>query len=207
MADFRALLDWTNRQVKARAAEDTPVSYLTVCPREGSSYPSRGRLDVEAAGAGLESRLVELLNDVAESAAAEDRPCSRIKIRLYSAKGLDDLGARTFIVDRDEEPAGSGPVNGREGELVLVIREMRLGMASQHDLIRAQTAAAFAMAADSMKQTAALQLEKAELVGALSIAEQNQRSALDKVLPVLENALPLLIMKLSPSVPPEGGAS
>lgn len=182
------------------------MAYLTICPREGSSYPSRGRLDVESAGAAVESRLVELLSDIAESAAAEDRPCSRVKIRLYSAKGLDDLGARTFVVDRDEEPAAGGPANGREGELVLVIREMRMGMSSQHDLIRAQTAAAFAMASDSMKQTAALQLEKAELVGALSIAEQNQRSALDKVLPVLENALPLLIMKLSPPLPPESSS-
>jgi hypothetical protein len=74
---------------------------------------------------------------------------------------------------------------------------MRLGMASQHDLIRAQTAAAFGMAADSMKQTAALQLEKAELIGALSIAETNQKSAFDKLMPVLEQALPLLVMKLS----------
>jgi len=197
MPDFRALLDWTNRQVKARAAEETPVSYLTLCPREGSSYPSRGRLDVDSAGAALEARLVELLTDIAESAAAEDRGCSRVKVRLYSQKGLDDLGARTFVVDREEDAAANTVANGREGELTLVIREMRLGMASQHDLIRAQTAAAFGMAADSMKQTAALQLEKAELIGALSIAETNQKSAFDKLLPVLEQALPLLVMKLS----------
>jgi len=168
-----------------------------LCPREGSSYPSRGRLDVEGAGAALEARLVELLTDIAESAAAEDRGCSRVKVRLYSQKGLDDLGARTFVVDREEDASAVTVANGREGELTLVIREMRLGMASQHDLIRAQTAAAFGMAADSMKQTAALQLEKAELIGALSIAETNQKSAFDKLLPVLEQALPLLVMKLS----------
>jgi len=194
--DFRALLDWTSRQVKARAETDTPVAYLTLCPREGSAYPSRGRLDVDAAASGLDGRLLELLTDIAESAAAEDRPCSRVKVRLYSAKGLDDLGARTFVVDREDD-SQANPVNTREGELVLVVRELRLGMASQHDLIRAQTAAAFTMAADSMKQSAALQLEKAELVGALAIAEQNQRSALDKVMPVLEQAIPVLMMKLN----------
>lgn len=201
MPDFRQLIDWTNRQVKARADADTPVSYLTLCPREGSGYPSRGRLDVDGIGTALESRLTELLTDISESAAAEDRPCSRVKVRLYSAKGLDDLGARTFVIDR-EDAADAAPVNTREGELILVVRELRLGMASQHDLIRAQTAAAFTMASDSMKQSAALQLEKAELVGALAIAEQNQRSALDKVMPVLEQAIPVLMMKLH-----GGGAS
>lgn len=194
MSDFRALIEWTTRQVKAHA-DGTPVAYLTLCPREGTSYPSRARLEVEGHGAALEARLIESLTDMAESAAAEDRTCNRVKVRLYSVKGLDDLGARTFVVDRDDDTAT--PAATREGETVLVIRELRQGLASQHDLIRAQTAAAFSIANDSIKQLASLQLEKAELTGALMLAEQSQSSFFQEIRPLLEQALPLLVMKLS----------
>jgi hypothetical protein len=144
----------------------------------------------------LESKLAETLTDIAESSEAEDRPCSRLRVRLYGPKGLEERATRTFLVDREAESSASAP-GGREGETVALMREVRLALGDSYQTIRAQTAAAFSLADTAMKAHGELLNERADLRGALIVSEQTHTTFLDKCLPLIEQVTPLILAKLA----------
>lgn len=175
-----------------------PVAYVTLCPREGSAYPQRARIDVDGCG-DLAAALREECADLVRSSEADDRPVSRVKARVYGPKGAQELASSTFRVSHaaDDEPQTTG---GREGELVAVVREQRLMLQQSYDTIQRQTAGAFAFGMETLKGQQELQRQIGELTGALVIAEQGRATALDQFKPLLEAAapaLPLLIAKLT----------
>lgn len=196
--DFSALVEWSLRQVRDRAASPMPVAYLTLCPREGSAYPQRARIDVDGC-ADLSAALREECADLVRSSEADDRPVSRVKVRVYGPKGAQELASSTFRVSHaadDDAPVSST----REGELIAVVREQRLMLQSSYDTIQRQTAGAFAFGMETLKGQQELQRQIGELTGALVIAEQGRSTVMDQLKPLLEAAapaLPLLLAKMT----------
>jgi len=183
--------------VRERASTPMPVAYVTLCPREGNAYPQRARIDVDGC-ADLSAVLREETSDLVRSSEADDRPVSRVKVRVYGPKGAQELASSTFRVSHaaDDDAA---PVSTREGELIAVVREQRLMLQTSYDTIQRQTAGAFAFGMETLKSQQELQRQIGELTGALMIAEQGRSTAMDQLRPLLEAAapaLPLLLAKL-----------
>lgn len=196
--DLTPLVEWVLRQVRERASSPMPVSYVTLCPREGSAYPQRGRVDVEGC-ADLGATLREEVADILRSGEADDRAVSRVKVRIYGVKGSTELASSTFRVGtgNDDEPSHA---TGREGELVAVVREQRLMMASQHELIKGMTGGVFSLGLEALKGQGEMQKQIGELTGALVIAEQGKQTVFDQLKPMMDMvapAVPILLAKLT----------
>lgn len=193
--DLSAPVAWAVRQATERAGTAMPVVYVSICPREAAAYPQRGRLECEGQ-ADLSAALTSALQDVVSSAEAEDRSVSRLRLRLYGAKGTE-LVTQTFRVSagNEDEPA----TGGREGELVAVIRDMRLANRDLLEANRAMAAGAFSLGMEALKANAGLVEAKAELTGALIIAENAHKTGWDDLKEMAAPLLPLIMQRLAAS--------
>lgn len=190
--DVSALTDWTVRQVNGFVGRETPAAYVSLCPKEGSAYPARARIDIEGEGdlaGAIRTRCLEL----GASAEAEDRQVTRIKVRVMAVKGSTELACLTFRVSQgaDDEPATGGTVGG---EAAACIRELRQLAVAQGETIKQQGAGAFAFGMEALKQNADLLKGNAELTGALIIAENQNKSGFDSFKELLAPIMPQLPM-------------
>lgn len=194
MQNSSALLTWLRR--KLETVPDGPVAaYVSVCPQEGRrSYPQRARVNVgDKAPDLVVQEVLAALSDIDDSRRAEDNPLVRVKLHVYGPKGLDSVGEMVFVVGTEtgERTDGDG---SREGEMVAVVREMRMLLADAVGALGRASSSGYTLALESLRENARLSHELADVKASLMLAEQGTsggmlEQAMQAVLPAVATRL------------------
>jgi hypothetical protein len=194
MQNSSALLHWLRR--KLEPVPDGPVAaYVSVCPQEGRrSYPQRARVNVGDKGPDLVvQEVLAALSDIDDSRRAEDNPLVRVKLHVYGPKGLDSVGEMVFVVGTETAGATEGD-GSREGEMVAVVREMRMLLADAVGALGRASSSGYTLALESLRENARLSHELADVKASLMLAEQGTsggmfEQAMQAVLPAVATRL------------------
>jgi len=191
MQNTAPLAQWLRRKLEP-AADAPPAAYVSICPQEGRrSYPQRARVNVGDKTPDLVvQEVLAALADIDESRRAEDNPLVRVKLHVYGVKGLDSVGEMVFVVGADLSGDRADGDGSREGEMVAVVREMRMLLADAVGALGRASSSGYTLALESLKENARLSHELAETKAALMLAEQTQsggmmEQAMQAVLPVV----------------------
>jgi hypothetical protein len=191
MQNTAPLAQWLRRKLEP-AADAPPAAYVSICPQEGRrSYPQRARVNVGDKTPDLVvQEVLAALADIDDSRRAEDNPLVRVKLHVYGVKGLDSVGEMVFVVGADLSGERADGDGSREGEMVAVVREMRMLLADAVGALGRASSSGYTLALESLKENARLSHELAETKAALMLAEQTQsggmmEQAMQAVLPVV----------------------
>jgi hypothetical protein len=133
------------------------------------------------------------LSDIDDSRRAEDNPLVRVKLHVYGAKGLDSVGEMVFVVGTETGGATEGD-GSREGEMVAVVREMRMLLADAVGALGRASSSGYTLALESLRENARLSHELADVKASLMLAEQGTtggmfEQAMQAVLPAVATRL------------------
>lgn len=191
MQNLSTLSTWLRRKLEP-VSDGPTAAYVSVCPQEGRrSYPQRARVNVgDKAPDLVVQEVVAALADIDESRRAEDNPLVRVKLHVYGVKGLDSVGEMVFVVGADTSGERADGDGSREGEMVAVVREMRMLLADAVGALGRASSSGYTLALESLRENARLSHELADTKAALMLAEQSQsggmmEQAMQAVLPVV----------------------
>jgi hypothetical protein len=208
MQNLSTLSTWLRRKLEP-VSDGPTASYVSVCPQEGRrSYPQRARVNVgDKAPDLVVQEVVAALADIDESRRAEDNQLVRVKLHVYGVKGLDSVGEMVFVVGADTAGDRADGDGSREGEMVAVVREMRMLLADAVGALGRASSSGYTLALESLRENARLSHELADTKAALMLAEQSSNGgmmeqALQAVLPVVATR-----MMSGPSEPVPPGSS
>lgn len=210
MQNTAPLAQWLRRKLEP-AADAPPAAYVSICPQEGRrSYPQRARVNVGDKTPDLVvQEVLAALADIDESRRAEDNPLVRVKLHVYGVKGLDSVGEMVFVVGADLSGERADGDGSREGEMVAVVREMRMLLADAVGALGRASSSGYTLALESLKENARLSHELAETKAALMLAEQTQSGGMMEQ--AMQAVLPVVAAKMmaGPTVAPDapGGSA
>ena len=207
MQNSSALSTWLRRKLDP-TNDGPPASYVSICPQEGRrSYPQRARVNVgDKPPDMVVQEVLAALADIDESRRAEDTPLVRVKLHVYGVKGLDSVGEMVFVVGADTSGDRADGDGSREGEMVAVVREMRMLLADAVGALGRASSSGYTLALESLKENARLSHELADTKAALMLAEQSTSGGMMEQ--AMQAVLPVVAAKMlsGPSDAPAAGA-
>lgn len=208
MQNLNVLSTWLRRKLEPQP-DTAPAAYVSVCPQEGRrSYPQRARVNVGEKGPDLVvQEVIAALADIDESRRAEENPLVRVKLHVYGPKGLDSVGDMVFIVGTDTAGERADGDGSREGEMVAVVREMRLLLTDAVGALGRASSSGYTLALESLKENARLAHELADVKAALMLAEQSSNGGM--VEQAMQAVLPAVAARMmsGPTAPASPGSA
>lgn len=203
MQNLSTLSTWLRRKLEP-VSDGPTASYVSVCPQEGRrSYPQRARVNVgDKAPDLVVQEVVSALADIDESRRAEDNPLIRVKLHVYGVKGLDSVGEMVFVVGADTAGDRADGDGSREGEMVAVVREMRMLLADAVGALGRASSSGYTLALESLRENARLSHELADVKASLMLAEQGTNGSMFEQ--ALQSVLPAVATRLL--APPPGAS-
>ena len=199
--DSEQVANWIGKGLAVEPGSTAlPVDYVSINRRTSArSWPQHAR--IEAAGRApldVVGDVMEHLGDIQHNAAAEGLTAYAVRLLLYRASGIP-AGSRTFRAELPgsgfdgEEDEGDGTL---QGELVAVIRELRILVRDQGQQSERTSGLGYKLAGDALAQAAALQRENAALMVAMAETQgagSDKAQHLAQLAQIVLPALPALL--------------
>ena len=200
--DSEAVAAWITKNLAIDPGQ-MPVDYCSINRRATSrSWPQHARVEVAGRDA-LEvvADVLEHLSDLEHNAAAEGQQSYSVRLLLYRASGIP-AGSRTFRAELPGQPFGEDGHaeegdGTAQGEIVAVIRELRLLARDQGQQLERSSGMGFRLAEAALAQAGALQMENAGLMVAIAEAQGGSKDKGQMIAELAATVLPLLPSLLS----------
>lgn len=186
--NFTEIEEWLTK--KLQPVDNVLTDYVSIRQRIGNSYEQVGRVKTDGKDPkDAAAAVLDAVRDVYQSADSEGKPSIKLQLKIYRAKEED--GCRVFSGGSVEVETLS---TGREGELVSVVRELRILAGETTTALARVSSSGLELAVRTLKENGDLRGELAETKAALFLAENSSQP--DKLSTMLEAVLPVVLAKM-----------